>query len=129
MQPYQQDVTSWRGDYYAAAFRVRSRVWNPMLNNGTGGWEPGPYKDLTGWTGDYQLRDDPDTTTAAATGVVEILDQVTYLGGVRYHLPGTAVVDLAGPYFYDVQLTDPDGNPRTFVAGTHTFDKDVTRVP
>lgn len=130
MQPYvvPAPIPHWRGDYFSGAFRLRSRVWNQVLNNGAGGWEPGPYTDLTGYTGIFQVRLTEDQTTIDATGTVTVLDQVALCGAVRYSLEGPDTQALAGLYFFDVQMTDTAGKPRTIIAGQIDFHRDVSRV-
>lgn len=129
MRPYAKDLELYRGDYFVQTFRLRSRVWNPALNAGVGGWEPGDYRDLTGWTGLFQIRKNADDVTALANGVVTILDQTLFKGSVQYSLEGPAAAELpGGKAYYDVQLTDTSNKPRTFIAGAVNVIKDVSRA-
>lgn len=129
MQPYTHPITVYRGDYFSEAFRIRSRVWNQVLNGGQGGWEPGPYRPLTGWSGIFQVRTTPDDTAIAASGTVTLMDQNVLPGSLTYALDAEATATLNGAvYVYDVQLTDETGKPRTFLAGQVTVIKDVSRA-
>jgi hypothetical protein len=135
MVPYAQTIEIYRGDYYSQMLRLRQRVWNPILKNGQGDWAPGPYRDLTGWSGIFQIRTQPDQISPAGVGTVTIMDQVQTVGGVTYSIPGTVTQNLEpdpnyappgedpgnflwGWMYYHVKLIDPSGNDYTFLAGT-----------
>lgn len=128
MQPHNEDFTIKRGDYFELTFRIRTRVWDPNLNGDAGGgWVPGDYRDLTGWTGKFMLRQAQDDVAPAVTGTVTIANQSTLKGGVTFSFEGDDTQALLGDYFYDVELTNELGKPRTFWDGKFTFGKDVSR--
>ena len=128
MQPHVEDFTLPRGDYFGLPFRIRTRVWDPTANGDAGGdWVAGGYRDLTGWTGLFMIRLHEDDTAVAVTGTVDILDQVAVKGGIHFWFEGADTQGLVGEYRYDVQLTNELGQPRTYLSGTFTFTKDVSR--
>ena len=86
MTPAQVNITIRRGDTKTITFRVRERQWNPALNGGVGAYEPGPYRDLTGWAVFSQIRADVDSEEPAATFDATISDQVETPGGVTLKL-------------------------------------------
>lgn len=129
MEPYPKQIKVYRGDYFYDSFRVRHRVWNPAYNDGLGGWGPGPYRDMSGWTGNFQIRATHDSEAVMGQGDVFIIDQGEILGGVQFSMEHTETESLIrGEAVYDVQLTDPDGRPHTFLAGVALIDPDVTRA-
>lgn len=52
---------------------------------------------------------------------------VGHWGGVVTFTPTAANTAIIGAYFYDVQLTDADGNVRTVVKNTFTITQDITK--
>lgn len=128
MKPYPHQIDVYRGDYFYDTFRVRHRVWNPAYNDGRGGWGPGPYRDMSGWTGNFQIRATPDSATVMGQGQVFVIDQTEILGAIQFSMEADQTELLVkGDAVYDVELTDPDGRPHTFLAGIARIDPDVTR--
>lgn len=128
MKPYQHDIEIYRGDTFELFFRVRTRVWNPALNGGAGGYEPGPYRDLTGFAGTSQVRSTADAVDPAALDfTVTIADQITTTGGVLVRAtPALTAALVISAGVYDVQLAD--GTDKfTYIKGGVTVDPDVTR--
>jgi hypothetical protein len=129
MQPAVKDITIRRGDTKELFFRVRTKVWNAT----TSAWEPGPYKDLTGYTVAAQVRTAKDATSILLTFAVTLGNQADLTNGrgaVLLKIPGTdtAAVPLATVTgVYDVQFTEPDGDPFTYLEGNVLFTEDVTR--
>lgn len=131
MKPYAKDFEHVRGDYFEYFFRIRGRVWNPALNGGAGGWEAGSYRDLTDWTGIFQVRADLQIATPVmASGVVSFTDQVAVPGGVWLIMEAVESINLAisTTNKYDVQLTDELGKPRTYLSGNFITSGDVSRA-
>jgi len=123
MQPAQCDIQLYRGDYFEMTLRLREGTFN-----GTA-YTPGAYLDLTGWTPKSEIRATVDTTgSAMATLTAELLDQGTIPGGVHLSLPAAQSAGLtAASAVWDVQLTNPEGHVYTYLRGTVTITKDVTR--
>lgn len=116
--PYTQQITIYRGDTFTQMLRLRQRQWNPLLNQGQGGWMPGAYRDLTGWSGGFQIRTQPDSPAAAATGVVTIMDQTTTPGGITYTMsPAQTATLVPDPLYQPYPIQDPTW-PSTTPAGT-----------
>lgn len=120
MTPYPKSVTVKQGDTYELGFRVRERVFNVL----TGLWEPGPYRDLTGWTVRAQVKDEYTDEVAAMVFTGVILDQVATPGGVFLKLPGTQthLVDISPETsswegVWDVVMIQPDADEFTYIAG------------
>lgn len=131
MIPAPVDITIRRGDTKIVFFRVRERVWNPAANGGAGGYLPGAYRDLTGWTILSQIRETTESASPAATFTATLSDQVAVPGGVTLRLPPATTAGLTLPVgggVWDVQLTDTVGDVHTYLAGAVTFEKDVSRV-
>ena len=123
MTPYHKDITIRRGDTKTIFFRIRERTWN-----GTE-WVAGAYRDLTGWTAKSEIRPDADSNTVLATFTPTLSDQSTVPGGVTLKLSAatTAALNFTTPAVWDVQLTDGSGNVHTYMEGTVTLTKDVTK--
>jgi len=130
MQPYVKNINVRRGDTKEMFFRVRTKVWNATTNL----WEPGPYKDLTGFTVTSQIRQAKSSSTPLLTFVCSLgnqADTVNGRGAVFMKVSGanTATVPLnITSGFYDVQFTEPDTDVFTYLEGGVTFDEDVTRA-
>lgn len=124
MIPAVHNITIKRGDTYSLFCRARDKVWDAP----SGTYVPGPYKDLTGYVGSCQLRPSEDSTSVSATPTVELGNQSTAPGSFFVRLTDdetAAITDLNG--VYDVQFVTPAGETYTYVGGTWTLSKDVTR--
>lgn len=130
MYPAQYDIQLYRGDYFEITLRLRDGTWDGAT------FVPGPYKDLTGWVGQAQIRATPDASTVLATFTVELLDQTVpeTKGGVRLFLPDEESAALNAPAAaWDFQLTEPGGSGdpservHTYLRGKVAIEKDVTR--
>ena len=131
MIPAPVNITIRRGDTKNIFFRVRERTWNPALNGGAGGYEAGPYRDLTGWSVLSQIRESKDAADPAATFAVTLSNQTTTPGGVTLKLTAAVTKDMVLPPtggVWDVQLTDAAGDVHTYIEGSVAFEKDVSRV-
>ena len=119
--PVGRNLSIYKGDSYSFSFRLRGR--NP---DGT----PGSYVDLTGCTAKAQVRATEDTSTVMAEFATQIPTQTgSDLGRVNISLTS---VQTEGAGFtggkWDVQLTWPDGSVKTYLSGSVTVTKEVTRV-
>jgi len=119
--PVGRNLSIYKGDSYSFSFRLRGR--NP---DGT----PGDYVDLSGCTAKAQVRQTEDNSTVMAEFGTEIPTQSgNDLGRVNLTLTST---QTEGAGFvggkWDVQLTWPDGSVKTYLAGSVTVTKEVTRV-
>ena len=129
MEPAKKDITIRRGDTKEIFFRVRTKVWNAT----TSLWGPGPYKDLTGYTIASQVRQTKGANTTLLDFDVTIGNQADVTNGrgaVLLKIPGseTATVPTnVATGVYDVQFTEPDGDPFTYLEGNVLFTEDVTR--
>ena len=126
MIAYVHNIVVKRGDTKEIFFRVRTQVWNDTLSI----WQPGAYRDLTGWEVLAQIRSTEDSNTVVATFTATLADQVTTTGGVYLKLsPATTAALTVENGVWDCQLTSPSGDVYTYVEGTYTLDKDVSRLP
>jgi hypothetical protein len=128
VKPTVHDIEIYRGDTFELFFRVRTRVWNPALNGGLGGYEPGPYRDLTGFTPKAQIRSSAGAADPPALEFVcSLSNQTTTPGGVLVRatpaLTEALVIDAG---VYDVQLSDGT-DKYTYIKGAVAVDPDVTR--
>lgn len=130
MIPTTLDITIRFGDYKEIFFRVRDRVFN----SGTGQWETGNYRDLTGYTVLSQVRvleDDAAPILTFTSTLGNQADPVNGTGAVLLKLTGTQTAGVSRTTTkakWDVQMTDLSGDPATYIAGDVTFVKDVSRV-
>jgi len=130
MIPAEKNIVIRRGDTKEIFFRVRTKVWN----SGTSSWEPGPYKDLTGYTIESQVREAKSSVTVLLTFTIILGDQGDPVDGrgavlMRIHGSLTAAVSTAiAAGVFDVQFTEPDTDPYTYIEGTVEFTEDVTRA-
>jgi hypothetical protein len=124
VKPATHDIEVYRGDTYELFVRIRTRVYVEGV-----GWTPGPYKDLTGYTGTAQIRTTEDAADPpAATFTVTIANQVTTLGGVLVRLtPAQTAALVISSGVWDMQLSDGT-DVWTYVKGNVTVSKDVSRV-
>jgi hypothetical protein len=115
-----------QGDTFRYAFRVRDRNLD-----GT----PGDPVDLTGVTVRSQMRATPQDAVAVIDFDAAVaVDQVASKGVVLLEgIPAdTELVDvpegsLTKEYYWDVQLTYPDGRVQTYIDSTIIVHADVTR--
>jgi len=84
--------------------------------------------DISGWLIFFTMKvskDDSDSE-AVLTKTVEAQSGSSD-GVIQVTVPGADVNTLVGPYYYDLQFIDLDGQVRTITSGAVTFEKDVTR--
>lgn len=130
MEPFVKNIKIRRGDTKEIFFRVRTKVWDAGLSE----FVPGPYKDLTGYTIEAQVRASKDDVGTPLLEFAVTLgnqaDEAQGRGAVLLKLTPaeTASVPLNIPSgVYDVQFAEPDADAFTYLEGGVTFDKDVTR--
>jgi hypothetical protein len=114
-----------RGDSYSKFGRVRTKVWDATAQ----AYIPGPYRDITGWTGLAQVRATVDTATVLFEFTVTVGNQETVPGSfflTAAPAVTAALTTLAG--VWDLQWTTDTGEVYTYAAGTVTLTKDVSRV-
>lgn len=129
MIPTLKNITIRRGDTKELFFRVRTKVWDDVELK----FVPGPYKDLTGYTIESQVRESkssPSTLLVFGVTVGNQADPESGLGSVLLKL--TAAQTASVPIeitsgVFDVQFTEPDTDAFTYIEGTVTFMEDVTR--
>lgn len=119
--PVGKNLSIYKGDSYAFTFRLRARDLD-----GT----PGEYVNLTGCTAKAQIRATEDSSTVIAEFDTEIPTQSgDDLGRVNISLPSATT---GGAGFvngkWDVQITFTDGTVKTYLAGSVTVTKEVTRA-
>ena len=107
-------IGMYRGDSYPIAFTLKDAS--------------GLYIDLTGCTLKMTvdtLENPPDSTTRVFEVAGVLADDPTT--GVVYFTPTSLNTATIGAYYYDVQITDIDGNVRTVVKNTFTISQDITK--
>jgi hypothetical protein len=119
MKPPTFNIEIYQGDTFSMFLRIRA-----LDANG----DPGNYLDLTGSTAKAQVRanaaaDPPDAEFTCTLG-----NQSTVPGSLFVELSPAQTAALTGNGVYDVQITHADGRIRTYLAGTTTLIKEVTRV-
>lgn len=129
MIPAPLNIVHTRGDSYELFGRIRDRVFN----SGTGLWEAGPYKDITGWVGTGHVKAVIDDASPAFSFTITIGNQTTTPGSffARLAPAATESVTITGASLkavYDIQFLTPAGDKFTYVSGSFTLNKDVTRT-
>lgn len=113
MHPAVYDIAPYRGDTFRRIIRLRL-----MNEDGTAG----AYADLTDCTPLAQVKGAENATTPLQTFITEVLNQsiVGNLGKVRVELAPSQTADLPKKAFWDLQLTHPNGDIHTYLAGKVT---------
>ena len=107
-------ISMYRGDKYPITFKVRDAKTKALIG-------------LAGYTAKFTVdsRENPtDNTTKLLEAVGVIVGSST--DGTISFLVSTENL-AAGTYYYDVQLTDPDGNIRTVKKDTFLASQDITK--
>ena len=112
--PMEKNITLYQGDTFEMIFRLLTTS--------------SEYVDLTGCTVDSQIRATKASGTVVETFLGEITDQDELPGGVRLSLTAAETTLLTADGVWDVQLTWPDGTVKTYLGGSVTVVKEVTRV-
>lgn len=106
-----------RGDHIIKKFRLRPAPIDDVVQ---------PYIDFDGYTGRSHIRDERNITFLAAFEVTTDTDDdgpyiQIYLDKAKSEALTVAVLP------YDVEMTDPTGDPLTWVKGTIDVAEDTTR--
>lgn len=110
-----QAITMYRGDSYPITLTLTDKTSGASIN-------------LTGCTllmTVDSLAEPPDDTTKLFE-VSGVLDADPTTGKATF-TPTSTHTATPGSYFYDVQLTDADGNIRTVVKSTFVVSQDITK--
>lgn len=106
------DLSSYRGD---------TNVLNLIFKTG------GVAVDITGWTIFFEVKKKITDTDADAVISKTVTDHTNAAAGLSaITLAAADTVDLAGDYFYDIQVKKGDGTIFTVTSGKYTFKADVT---
>lgn len=125
MIPAVVDIEFTRGDSYSKFFRARDRVWDA----GTSSYVPGPYKDLTGWTGLAQCRATIDDASVLFLFTVTLGNQITTPGSFFVTAAPAITKDLTTFVgVWDLQWTTNTAEVYTYCGGKVTLKKDVSHV-
>lgn len=128
MEPYTMPITIRRGDTKEIFIRVRTAVWNST----TDVWEPGPYKDLTGYTFLAQIRLLDDTLVATFTITMSDQSDLTNgIGAILLKITDETTLAISSTLttgLWDLKFTEPDGDTFTYVEGAVTFKKGISHA-
>ncbi|AVD99227.1 hypothetical protein SEA_BILLNYE_25 [Streptomyces phage BillNye] len=98
--PANYDLVLYKGDFFQMAVTLKDSTGNPI--------------DLTGFTAQCSIK----ATLGATESFNATLTITPLLGKIDVLLPSSVTTLLnAGDYVWDLQLTDMDGNVRTYFAG------------
>lgn len=112
--PSEKNISLYQGDTFELLFRLKS---------GTS------YVDLTGATPTAQIRASADAASPIISFTAALTDQTATPGGVMLTLSAAQTSGLTANGVWDVQLAYPDGSVKTYLKGTVTVVKEVTRGP
>lgn len=119
MLPAPYDFKLYRGDTFRRVIRLRT-----VLQDGT----LGDYADLTGCIPLAQVRSATTTADLIATFATSVLDQVANKGAVEMVLSPAQTDNLPSTSRWDIQLTHPNGDVHTYLAGKITATGQVSEV-
>lgn len=111
--PAPYDLYVYRGDTLLETFRMRDR-------------KTGAYLDLTGWSAAAKLRRTRRDVDPLLALSAEVSDPTKGEVVVSATPAETAAIDTSAAV-WDLQLTEPDGTVRTWLAGEVEVAGDVTR--
>ena len=112
LRPAQYNVKIWRNDSWAQTFAI--------LSNDVA-------VDLSGSTIVIQVRATADSSTALLT--LTTTDNSITIGGTSHNLItlNKKVTIAAGSYVYDMNVTYPSGEVKTYIWGTFFVQEDITK--
>ena len=114
-RPAKLDIDIYQGDTFELIFRLKTPA--------------GSYVNLTGATAKAQVRATAATTSVLAEFTASVLTQTgDTLGGVKLLLSSAQTTLLNANGAWDVQVTFSDGTVKTYLAGTVTLIKEITRA-
>ena len=107
-------ISMYRGDKYPITFKVKDAKTKALI-------------DLTGYTAKLTV-DSRENPTDGTTKLLEVAGTIvgSATAGTLSFLVSTEAM-LVGTYYYDIQLTDPDGNIRTVKKDTFLVSQDITK--
>lgn len=108
MLPAKYDIKVYRGDTWRRVVRFRT-----INADGTSG----AYADLTGCVPLAQVRTAAKAPDILATLVTAVLDQTAEPGAVQIELRAVDTAELPDSARWDLQLTHPNGDVHTYLAG------------
>lgn len=109
--PSNYDLVLYRGDYFSMNITVKDNAGTPI--------------NLTGYTAKSQIRTSYDAVSAY-DATCTITDPTN--GKVSITFPSSVMTTVTpGDYIWDFQVTQPDGNVRTFLAGDVKVYGEVTK--
>ena len=129
MDPHVQNITLRTFSTKEIFVRIRTSVWNDTLDI----WEPGPYKDLTGFTFLAQIRVTADDTlvTSFTCTPGDQGDPIDGIGSlllkITDEVTATLTPGMAG-LVWDLKVTEPDGDAFPYMEGTVTIKKGVSHA-
>jgi hypothetical protein len=115
--PAVKNLEIYQGDTFSMFMRLR-------MKNAAG--LPGEYINLTGLTGKAEIRPSAESTTISAAFTITLSNQTTEPGGVTLELPAATTLNLSNGV-WDLQFKDGTGVVTTYLRGTVTVTKEVTR--
>jgi len=118
--PENRNLVIYKGDTFSLSFRLRQKQTSGA---------PGAYVDLTGCTPKAQIRATEDSTTVLQEFTATLGDQtnVDTVGQVNLVISSADTANLS-PGVWDVQVTYPDNTVTTYLRGSVTVTKEVTRA-
>jgi len=87
----------------------------------------GTSRDITGWTLRVTVKErktDPDSDAVITKDITS--HSAPTDGATEFTFTSSETSDLNGSYYYDIQITDADGDIHTATTGTVTFTQGVT---
>lgn len=128
MIPVSLPITIRRGNTKEIFFRVRDRVWDDTANE----WVPGPYRDLTDYEINAQVRETATSQTPLLTFMATMGDQTNpeLRGSILLKVTDEATATVPAELkngVWDCNLTEPDGDTFTYIEGIVTFTTSVTK--
>ena len=109
-----KDIIRKRGDTYADEFKIVSDTTGSVI-------------DITDHT--FLLTVDPEEKpTDTTNNIFQITGVITEASnGLVSFTPTVAQADNLGNFFYDLQMTEPDGKIRTIESGVFEIVQDITK--
>lgn len=113
LRPAQYNVKIWRGDSWTQTFAILADT-TPV--------------DLSGCTILVQVRPTPSSSTVALE--LTTADSTIGIGGVDYNqITLNKIVNVAaGAYVYDMNVTFPSGEVKTYLWGNFIVQEDVSKA-
>lgn len=110
------DLVEWyRGDSYPLELIIKEKDGDPI--------------DITGYSFilTVDTKEKPEDVSTKLFDVVGVLDGDPTTGKVSF-TPSSSDTGTIGKYFFDIQMTDADGNIRTITKNKWTIYQDITKI-